>query len=94
MAIGKVQMKVLTRIARNPETTTKDLTEGENALGRSSVYAAIDALQRDGLLEAQWDTSTRPPCRRFTATPSGRSLLDHLPPERRAAVGWVPQGAA
>lgn len=66
-ARGKVQHEVLLRITLDPGITTAGLTTGKGALGRSSVYGAIDALQAKGLIEARWDMDDRPPCRRFSA---------------------------
>ncbi len=44
-------------------------------MGRSSVYAALAALQRDGFVEARWDHTQSHPRRMVKISPSGRAAL-------------------
>jgi DNA-binding PadR family transcriptional regulator len=48
-------------------------------LGRSSVYAALAALQRDGLVAARWDHSASHPRRLVRITARGRRVLAEQP---------------
>jgi DNA-binding PadR family transcriptional regulator len=44
-------------------------------LARSSVYAAIAALQRDGLIVSRWDHTQAHPRRMLMISPAGRVAL-------------------
>ncbi len=49
------QRSVLQRLFEaDGETSGSELASNGEALGRSSIYAALSALQRDGLVDARW----------------------------------------
>ena len=68
--------RVLDLLARTPgELAGIDIAGQIDELGRSSVYAALAALQRDGLVDARWDHSGSHPRRMLQISAAGRSVI-------------------
>lgn len=64
MAVSRNQATVLEALAAHGgELSGIDLADLIGSLARSSVYAALSALQRDGLVDARWDMSESHPRR-------------------------------
>lgn len=64
MALSRNQATVLDALAANGgELSGLDLADVIGSLARSSVYAALSALQRDGLVDARWDMTESHPRR-------------------------------
>ncbi len=83
MRLARNQERVLALLAAQAqELAGIDVADEIDELGRSSVYAALAALQRDGFIEARWDHSESHPRRLLKITGAGREALAV---ERRAA---------
>ena len=90
MRLARNQLDVLGLLAEAPgEMAGIEVADAIGGLGRSSVYAALAALQRDGLVTAQWNTEGPRPRRMFRITALGQQVLA----ENRRPVGGrlVPQ---
>ena len=73
MARARNQYIVLNYLAGEAQPVPGiDVADGIAGTGRSSVYAALAALQRDGLIDAEWDHSTSHPRRLVQINGSGR----------------------
>ncbi len=76
MGLAKNQYLVLDFLAGQPaELAGIEVADQIGRMGRSSVYAALAALQRDGLVEARWDHSASHPRRMVTISAAGRTAL-------------------
>ena len=76
MALARNQFLVLDYLAAQPgELAGIDVADAVAPLGRSSVYAALAALQRDGLVDARWDHSASHPRRLVRINGAGREAL-------------------
>ncbi len=76
MALARNQFLVLDYLVAQPgELAGIDVADAIAVLGRSSVYAALAALQRDGLIEARWDHSASHPRRLVRVNGAGREAL-------------------
>ena len=76
MSLARNQFRVLTYLAaRQREIAGVEVADGLESVGRSSVYAALAALQRDGLVTARWDLSGSHPRRMMQISGSGRQAL-------------------
>ena len=84
MALSRNQSTVLDALAENGgELSGLDLAAIIGSLGRSSVYAALSALQRDGLVDARWDFMESHPRRMVRINENGLAAL--AASERQAA---------
>ena len=94
MALARNQQRVLSYLTTiEGEAAGIELADGIDELGRSSVYAALAALQRDGLIEARWDHSESHPRRLVRISGAGReALLDEW--QRRPAIELAKTGGA
>ena len=95
MALPKNQFTVLGMLAdAKEEMAGIDLADQVGGIGRSSVYAALAALQRDGLVSARWEVTGPRPKRYFKITAEGQRALVESAEELRQMVGRVAwQGA-
>lgn len=88
MALSRNQATVLEALAANGgELSGLEIADIIGTLGRSSVYAALTTLQRDGLVDARWDFSESHPRRMVKANKDGLAALSDLArktEERRA----------
>ena len=76
MGLAKNQYLVLDFLASQPgELAGIDVADQIGRMGRSSVYAALAALQRDSFVEARWDHSASHPRRMVQISPAGRAEL-------------------
>ena len=76
MRLARNQVSALTILAEATEPLAGiEIAERIGGLGRSSIYAALAALQRDGLVGAQWDVSGQRPRRLFHITALGEQAL-------------------
>jgi DNA-binding PadR family transcriptional regulator len=76
MALARNQQRVLSYLTTiESETAGIDVADGIDELGRSSVYAALAALQRDGMIAARWDHSASHPRRMVKISGAGRQAL-------------------
>jgi DNA-binding PadR family transcriptional regulator len=90
MRLARNQFQVLSLLAdAEEELAGITLADAVGGIGRSSVYAALAALQRDGLVSARWDVSGSHPRRMFKITAEG--LRAHAEEAERLApmVGRV-----
>ncbi len=87
-AVAANQARVLAALARRggpvaaielARELAGERAAGGGGLGRSSVYAALAALQRDGLGAARWDHSASHPRRLVRITARGRRVLAQPP---------------
>ena len=86
MSLSKNQAITLDALAvHGGELCGLDLAEIIGSLARSSVYAALSALQRDGLVDARWDMSESHPRRMVTISEQGLKALSASRLELRAA---------
>jgi len=94
MALARNQQRVLSYLTTiESEAAGIDVADGIDELGRSSVYAALAALQRDGMIEARWDHSASHPRRMVRISGAGReALIDEW--QRRPAIGLAETGGA
>ena len=91
MALARNQYIVLNYLADLPaEVAGIEIADGIEGSGRSSVYAALAALQRDGLLDARWDHGGSHPRRLVQINGAGRTALRAEQAIRRV----IPQEAA
>src|SRR4051794_25094045 len=90
------QFLVLDALARpGAELSVSQLADAIPSLGKSSTYAAITKLQKDGRIRARLDVSpTGQPWRVFEITAIGRKAWDEAY-QRMGATGLnlVPKGA-
>lgn len=76
MAFSRNQATVLDALAENRgELNGLELADIIGSLGNSSVYAALSALQRDGLVDARWDFSESHPRRMIKINENGIAAL-------------------
>jgi len=72
MALARNQIRVLGFLTEaKVELPGIEVADEIGGLARSSAYAALAALQRDGLVSARWDTSGSHPQRMFKITAEG-----------------------
>jgi DNA-binding PadR family transcriptional regulator len=73
--LSRNQLDALTLLAQaDHELAAIEVADVIGGLGRSSVYAALAALQRDGLVTARWDVDGIRPRRKFALTLIGRQV--------------------
>lgn len=83
MGLSRNQSTVLDALAeRGGELSGLELADIIGTLGRSSVYAALSALQRDDLVDARWDFTESHPRRMVRINKNGISALSEV--ERQA----------
>lgn len=76
MSLARNQHLVLNFLAGLPsEAAGIDVADGIADTGRSSVYAALAALQRDAFIDARWDHSASHPRRLVQINGAGRDAL-------------------
>ena len=76
MSLARNQYLALNFLAGLPsEAAGIDVADGLAGTGRSSVYAALAALQRDALVDARWDHSASHPRRLVQINGAGRDAL-------------------
>ncbi len=76
MGLARNQYIVLNYLADLPaEVAGLDVADGIEGSGRSSVYAALAALQRDGFVDAHWDHGGSHPRRLVQINGAGRDAL-------------------
>ncbi len=76
MGLARNQYRVLDYLAGQHDPLAGiDVADGIEAMGRSSVYAALAALQRDAMVEAEWDHTDSHPRRMVRINPAGRAAL-------------------
>ena len=76
MKLARNQYQVLRYLAtRSEEIAGIDVADAMGGVGRSSVYAALAALQRDGIIDARWDHSGSHPRRLVRINGAGRQAL-------------------
>lgn len=76
MALSRNQATVLDALAANGgELSGLDLADVIGSLARSSVYAALSALQRDGLVDARWDMTESHPRRLVKINKGGLAAI-------------------
>ncbi len=95
MALSRNQMTVLDALAENGgELSGLELADIIGSLARSSVYAALSALQRDGFIDARWDFSESHPRRMVRINETGLAAIADSAlkvAERRARARRSPQ---
>lgn len=88
MALSRNQTTILEALAEHSgELSGLEIVDIVGSLGRSSVYAALTALQRDGFVDARWDFSESHPRRMVKINKAGLEALsesDRLAQERRS----------
>ena len=104
MALARNQRRVLELLAGSArELAGIELAEALGGMARSSVYAALAALQRDGLVRARWDLEGSHPRRLVRISAEGRRALagatvgERAPRQRRArgpSAGRTAEGGA
>ena len=76
MALSRNQATVLESLsAHGGELSGLELADVIGSLARSSVYAALSALQRDGLVDARWDMSESHPRRMVKINKNGLAAI-------------------
>jgi DNA-binding PadR family transcriptional regulator len=71
--LSRNQLDILALLAQaGHELAAIEFADAIGGLRRSSVYVALAALQRDGLVAARWDVDGIRPRRKFALTPIGR----------------------
>ncbi len=76
MAVSRNQLTVLETLAENGGALSGlEIADIIGTLARSSVYAALSALQRDDLVDARWDFAESHPRRMVTINENGRAAL-------------------
>jgi DNA-binding PadR family transcriptional regulator len=74
--LARNQLDILATLAQSDHKLAGgDIADVIGGLGRSSVYAALAALQRDGMVEAEWDLGGVRPRRVFRITAIGEQAL-------------------
>jgi DNA-binding PadR family transcriptional regulator len=77
VAISRNQSTVLDALAASGgELSGLELADLIGTLARSSVYAALSALQRDGLVDARWDLTESHPRRMVRINKSGLAAIN------------------
>lgn len=74
--LSRNQLLVLTVLEAGDERAGIEVAGDLPSLARSSVYAALAALQRDRLLDARWDHSDSHPRRMVRINAEGRRALE------------------
>jgi DNA-binding PadR family transcriptional regulator len=88
MALARNQYIVLDHLAgQSDEVPGIDIADAIDGVGRSSVYAALAALHRDGFVDARWDHGASHPRRLMRINGAGREALL----AERQARGTVPE---
>jgi DNA-binding PadR family transcriptional regulator len=76
MPLARNQYRALRVLVRhNREMNGVEIADAIGGIGRSSIYAALAALQRDGFVTARWDVEGGHPRRLVTITDAGRAAL-------------------
>lgn len=76
MSLPANQSTLLVTLATRAKFTCGiELAEELPEMARSSVYAALAALQRKGLLDARWDHQQSHPRRMVRISEAGRAVL-------------------
>ena len=87
MALSRNQRLILELLAtRRGEISGIDLANFIGGLARSSVYAALSALQRDGLVDARWDHEEPHPRRMVRINDAGLAALAEEQQAMRTAL--------
>ena len=77
MGLARNQQRVLAFLTEErTELAGIEIADRLPDLGRSSVYAALSALQRDRLIDARWDHSASHPRRMIRVNGAGQRALD------------------
>lgn len=88
MPLARNQLRLLSLLAeRGDEQAGITLADAVGGIGRSSVYAALAALQRDGYVTARWNVEGKRPMRMFSITDTGRAELARESSEWRKILG-------
>lgn len=88
MALARNQLTVLNLLAQSDaEESGIALANAVGGIGRSSVYAALAALQHHGYVSARWDVSGPRPQRMFKITAEGSRVLREEAIRLRPVVG-------
>ena len=89
MALARNQRRVLELLAGSArELAGIELAEALGGMARSSVYAALAALQRDGLVRARWDLPRAGASAGAGAASHPRRLV-RISAEGRRALAWA-----
>lgn len=74
--LTRIQIAVLRRLEAEgePEAGT-EVADTLPTIGRSSIYAALEALMRRGYVTRTWDHSGTRPCRLNAVTEAGSAAL-------------------
>ena len=76
MRLAKNQLLVVSTLAQlDQEVAGIEIADALPGLARSSVYAALAALQRDGFLSARWNTEGSHPKRLVRINGAGLKAL-------------------
>jgi len=76
MRLPRNQLDVLTLLAgAEREVAGVEIADAIGGLKRSSAYAALAALQRDGMVGARWDVTGTRPRRMYKITALGGKAL-------------------
>jgi DNA-binding PadR family transcriptional regulator len=94
MRLARNQLDVLGLLAEvNYELAGVQVADAIGGLRRSSAYAALAALQRDGMVSARWDVTGPRPLRMFKITAVGQQALAADRSITRVSYGKLsPQG--
>jgi len=99
MALARNQGRVLTLLATSGgELAGIEVAEALGGMARSSVYAALAALQRDGLVLARWDLDGSHPRRLVRISAEGQRALARVgasePQRAGGRAGRTAEGGA
>ena len=76
VALARNQSRILAfLLASRGEISGIEIADAVPQIDRSSVYAAVAALQRDGLIDARWDLDGSHPRRLLRINARGRQAL-------------------
>lgn len=76
MKLARNQRRILEFLAtRSDEVAGIEVADALGSLARSSAYAALAALQRDGFVAARWDHTASHPRRLVRITAEGHRAL-------------------
>ncbi|HTE84231.1 MAG TPA: helix-turn-helix transcriptional regulator [Dehalococcoidia bacterium] len=90
MRLARNQLEVLNLLAAvDREMAGIEVADAVGGLGRSSAYASLAALQRDGMASARWDVSGPRPRRMFKVTPLGKEALATEKARAETNYGWL-----
>jgi DNA-binding PadR family transcriptional regulator len=73
--LSRNQLDILTLIVQaDRDLAAIEVADAIGGLGRSSAYATLAALQRDGLVTARWELDGIRPRRKYALTAIGRQV--------------------